>query len=230
MTVRQLWFTTLFLVLGMPGLAGATELRTSFLPAASARSLLDEPDPIPLAMRSGLSGDVTIELRAAADLFATDVLAPREGGGTAFAGGGGRAGNSENAWLAFILGLVPGFGLGHFLIAHDSPGGTRWLVVDIIFVAIWLVLDVAVGAAYPTYGYYCTRTGCYQDGGWGLWWLLFDLLLPVGWIVEHVFQGLSAYRAATGRSLLGETEPPPASPSFAAEPRHFAPNLFSWGF
>ncbi len=220
------------MALSTPRFAAAIELRVAFEPGRPTLSLLDESEQIPASMQAALADDIASQFAASANLFAADIersmLERRD-----LLGGGGRGPDPENAWLAFVLGLLPGFGLGHFAIAHDSRGGTRWLIIDIIFLAVWIVLDVAIGAAYPTYGYYCGGpyyyNGCYNSGGWGFWWLLFDLVLPVGWITEHVFQGLSAYRATTGRSLLGDSKPLPSDGDFAEEPRPLAP-IFAWGF
>jgi hypothetical protein len=113
-------------------------------------------------------------------------------------------------------------------MAGDTRGGTRWLIIDIVFLAAWIVLDVLIGSLDP-YDPYCDGVyGC--GGGWGAWWLIFDLILPVGWLVEHVFQGLSAYRAATGRSLFGDAHAPPGDGELASEPNRRIPSAFAWSF
>ncbi|HUB09501.1 MAG TPA: hypothetical protein VMB50_21030 [Myxococcales bacterium] len=175
--------------------ASAFELRLdAFEPKTPSFSLLEAPDAIPASMRAAVAGDVADELSLNAGSFVADLeanAAARED----LVAGGGQVVAPENAWLAFVLGLIPGFGLGHFLIAGRPAAGTRWLIIDIVFLVVWIVVDAVLGSI--AWGY----------GGWGLWWLVADLLLPVGWIVEHIFQGLSAYRDATGRSMFGQREP-----------------------
>jgi hypothetical protein len=192
------------------------ELRLdAFEPKSPTLSLLDEPREVPNAMHDAVAAEVSTELSDSAHSFLADVEA-RATDRNEFVGGGQPA--PENAWLAFVLGLI-GFGLGHFVVAGDSRGGTRWLVIDIVFVAAWIVLDVLFGVLYEnTYG------------GWGLWWLIFDLVLPVGWIVEHVFQGMSAYRAATGRNLFGDSHAPATDGEVANEPNRIVPPIFAWSF
>jgi hypothetical protein len=200
----------------LPKVAVAFELRLdAFEPKTPSLSLTDEPEVIPTAMRVAIAGDVATELSASAASFVKEVEALASTDAD-FVGGGQPA--PENAWLAFVLGLV-GFGLGHFLIAGDTRGGTRWLIIDLVFIGIWIVLDIAFSALYAD-----------TIGGWGFWWLIFDLVLPVGWIVEHVFQGLSAYRATTGRSLFGETRTPSSEGEFATEPNRIVPPIFAWSF
>lgn len=220
-------------LLSLPGVAGARELRIAFDAGDGSARSFDAPDEVPAAMRRAVEGATGGELRENEERFLGFVEEAARERQDDWAGGGARAGgNHDLDWLAFVLGLVPGFGLGHFAIAHDSPGGIRWLIIDAIFLAIWIVLDVAVSAAYPATWVCCDPYGrpYYTGGGWGLWWLLFDLFLPVGWIVEHVFQGLSAYRAASGRNLFGESRPPASAGTLAVEPVRSSPNLFAWGF
>ncbi len=200
---------------GTAGAASAFELRlNAFEPKAPAFSLLESPDGIPASMREAVAGDVAGELSLNAEGFVKDVersAAERDD----LVAGGGQGAAPENAWLAFVLGLIPGFGLGHFLIANRPGAGTRWLIIDIVFVVVWIVLDVVFSAV------------AWGTGGWGLWWLLFDLVLPVAWIVEHVFQGLSAYRDATGRSMFGRAAPSEHGSDDVADGQglHMFPNL-----
>ena len=200
----------------LPRVAVAFELQLDAFEARTPTlSLMDEPREIPAAMHAAVAGEVSEQLSSNAESFVSDVEARLDRVDLV---GGGQGVAPENAWLAFILGLV-GFGLGHFVMAGDPRGGTRWLIIDIVFLAIWIVLDVALSAVYA--GYY---------DGWGFWWFIFDLVLPVGWIVEHVFQGLSAYRAATGRSLFGDARTPATDGEFAADPTRRAPSVFAWSF
>jgi len=75
--------------------------------------------------------------------------------------------------LALILGVVPGFGVGHYF-AH-SPQWTVWLVADIVIFVVW-----------PG-GFIFTDSRGYSLAG------LFVL-------VERAFEGLSAFQAAGGEA------------------------------
>ncbi len=183
--------------------------------AGAARALdlappLAPPPAVPTYLRGLLAGEAEGACAENARSFARELTA-LGAPAPAWLDGGGAGDPSPNGPLAFLLGFIPGFGLGHFLFSDDQAGGTTWLVVDIIFLAVWIVLDAAL--FYPV------------GPLWFLWWVG-DILLPLGWVVEHVFQGLDAYRAATGRRLLGgRAEGEPGAP-----PRPVAPNLMSLSF
>ncbi len=214
--MKKAVFAALACSLFLPRLAFALELRLeAFEVKTPTLSLMEAPREIPVAMHQAVAGDLETELGASAESFVSDMEARLNETDLV---GGGQGVAPENAWLAFLLGLV-GFGLGHFVVAGDPRGGTRWLIIDIVFVAIWIVLDFALGAVYADY-----------VGGWGFWWFIFEVVLPVGWIVEHVFQGLSAYRAATGRSLFGDARTPSTDGELAADPSRMVPSVFAWSF
>jgi len=73
--------------------------------------------------------------------------------------------------LALILGVVPGFGVGHYFAG--APQWTVWLVVDIVVFVVW-----------PG-GFIFTDNRAYVLSG---------LLV----LAERVVEGVSAYRAAGG--------------------------------
>lgn len=202
----------------LPGAASAFELQHPFAPKAPSASLLEAPDPIPASMRDAVGGHVFGQL----SLSAQDFMAALDRADAARAdltAGGGQGMGRDSAWLGFLLGFFPGFGLGHFIVAGRPGVGTRWLVIDIVFLVVWIVLDAVLGAVYGTVGY-------------GLWWLLFDLVLPIGWVVEHVFQGLSAYQMTAGRSPFAETLTPGEAPEaeLPGGRTRVAPNLMALSF
>ncbi len=107
-------------------------------------------------------------------------------------GGAGRMTRGEREVLAFILGVIPGFGIGH--VVAGSPAWILWLVVDvIIFVFV----------------------------GWGFWWGPYwwgGGLAGLGaaiFIVERLLEGYFAYRAAGGRPIASL---PPEAPGLATVP------------
>jgi hypothetical protein len=88
----------------------------------------------------------------------------------------------ERQALAFVLGVIPGFGLGHVVAgSHDWP---IWLVVDV-------VLFVVVG-----FGFW-----------WGPWWHGAEAVGVLLFLVERGFEGYFAYRAAGGRPIARDALP-----------------------
>ncbi len=89
---------------------------------------------------------------------------------------------SDRAILALVLGIIPGFGIGH--VIADSKSWVVWLVVDVVL----LVVAVAISAG----------------AGSGLAWLI---IIP-----ERILEGIDAYNAALGRHFLSQAAPqaPPA--------------------
>jgi len=82
-----------------------------------------------------------------------------------------RAGRRVEPAVALILGIIPGFGLGHFLAgSHDA---VYWLIADIVIFFLW-----------PG-GFFFTSDRAYSFLG---------LLV----LVERVIEGLSAFQAAGG--------------------------------
>jgi hypothetical protein len=116
--------------------------------------------------------------------------------------GRGRGGTRVEPALCLVLGIIPGFGLGHLLAGSD-----RWV--------LWLVVDIVIAAVF-----------------WGPFWYWPDhpgyfpaLSLLV--VVERIFEGVLAYRAAGGgpvfrmdRGLAAALPPPPALAAIPVTPRN----------
>ncbi|HET9598529.1 MAG TPA: hypothetical protein VFP65_23285 [Anaeromyxobacteraceae bacterium] len=81
--------------------------------------------------------------------------------------------------LCLILGFIPGFGIGH-LLAH-SPQWPIWLVVDVLLAAF----------VWGPFFYWDTRPSYFP-------------IFAVVVVLERIFEGLSAYKAAGGSPLLRE--------------------------
>lgn len=112
-------------------------------------------------------------------------------------GGGSRGGRVEPA-LCLILGIIPGFGIGHLLAGSD-----RWVV--------WLVVDILIAVFFwGPFWYWPDRPGYFPA---------LSLLV----VVERVVEGILAYQAAGGGPVfrmdrgLADARPPPA-PALAAIP------------
>ena len=201
----------------LPATAGALELQfPDEALQAAPHDWLAEPSAVPASLRGTLDDALAGEIESAfaenVQGFAHDLQALTPAPASALAGGG-QGDVPANGALAFILGFIPGFGLGHFLFSNDTAGGTRWLIIDIVFLVVWVVLDAVLFNPFgPLYF---------------LWWLG-DVILPLAWVVEHVFQGLDAYRAATGRRLVGAQLE--GVGELAAEPAPLSPNVFSVRF
>jgi hypothetical protein len=107
------------------------------------------------------------------------VLAARHGGG-----GGVRT----EPGLCLVLGIIPGFGLGHAL-----AGSPQWV--------IWLIADIVIFALWPGGFFLYDHGSAYNFLG---------LLV----LVERVFEGISAFQAAGGgpvfRGERGWDAPSPA--------------------
>jgi hypothetical protein len=108
------------------------------------------------------------------EVVAPPLLAPLPGAGYGYGG-------SDPA-VSLILGIIPGFGMGH--LVANSPRWTTWLVVDVVLLALWVV---APSVNEP-----------------------FGTLVFVGSVVERVFEGIDAYRASGGRAVA-DAGPPPGS-------------------
>lgn len=89
--------------------------------------------------------------------------------------GGGLSSDARQI-LALILGIIPGFGLGH-LIARDRDGFILFLVIDIVLYVAWGVVGLG-------------------------FWDPFKFVGGVVWLVVHIFQGIDAYGAAGGARLI----------------------------
>jgi hypothetical protein len=92
--------------------------------------------------------------------------------------GGGAGGGRQRVEpaLALILGIIPGFGIGHLLAGSD-----QWV--------IWLIADIVIFAVWPGGFLFADGHGAYNFLG---------LLV----LVERIFEGISAYQAAGGGPIL----------------------------
>lgn len=91
---------------------------------------------------------------------------------------GGRSGGPRvEPALCLVLGIIPGFGLGH-LLAHSH----NW--------AVWLVVDVVIAVVFwGPYWYWPGHPGYFPA---------LNLLV----LVERIIEGASAYQAAGGGRLF----------------------------
>jgi hypothetical protein len=102
-------------------------------------------------------------------------------------GGAGRHRGGVEPAVALILGIIPGFGIGHLVAGSDQ--WVYWLIADLVIFVIW-----------PG-GLFFTSHDSYNFLG---------LLV----LVERIFEGLSAFQAAGGgpvfrsQGLLAEAVPP----------------------
>ncbi len=99
----------------------------------------------------------------------------------------------ERQALAFVLGIIPGFGLGH--VIAGSNAWPVWLIID-------LVLFVFVG-----FGFWFNP---WWHGAEGFGVLIF--------LVERFFEGYFAYRAAGGRPIASLDAVPETSALASAAP------------
>src|SRR6266568_3033386 len=86
-------------------------------------------------------------------------------------GGAGRRGRVEPA-VSLILGIIPGFGIGHLI-----AGSQQWIY--------WLIADILIFVVWPGGFFFIDHGGAYP---------LLGLLV----LVERIFEGLSAFQAAGG--------------------------------
>ncbi len=84
--------------------------------------------------------------------------------------GGGDGTRSVEPVVALILGIIPGFGLGHWYAG--DPNFITWTIVDVVFVVGAIVITVAVHLG---------------------------ALVWIAWLVEHGIQGYLAHEYASGR-------------------------------
>ncbi len=87
---------------------------------------------------------------------------------------GSGSGERPEPVLALVLGIIPGFGLGHFY-AGKKGEATTWLIIDLALlggsILIWTLANDPAGA-----------------------------LVWIAWIVERGFEGYFAFKAAGGSS------------------------------
>ncbi len=103
-------------------------------------------------------------------------------------GGGDGMRRSDRAVLALVLGIIPGFGVGHVVAEVDS--WVIWLVVDVVVFAISGIFWFGPGPDWPG---------------------------ALIWVLERVLEGVDAYHRALGRHFLTRAGPPPGAPALARD-------------
>ncbi len=95
--------------------------------------------------------------------------------------GSGGDGQRPEPVLALVLGIIPGFGLGHFYAGAKNQAVT------------WLIIDLAI------------------LGGSILIWALAgspaDALVWIAWVVDRAFEGYFAFKAAGGSASAAAPAP-----------------------
>jgi hypothetical protein len=147
-------------------------------PSARAELRLALPEPGLLAPPAPTLGVPVLSM----EVVAPPAPVPLPGAGAGYGG--------ADPAISLLLGIIPGFGMGH-LIAN-SPRWTTWLVVDVILLAVWVITP-------------------YTNEPFGA-------LVFVGSVVERVFEGIDAFRSAGGRGLADAGPPPGSLLALAARP------------
>jgi len=110
-------------------------------------------------------------------------------------GGAGRRGHRADPAVSLILGIIPGFGIGHLI-----AGAQQWIY--------WLIADILIFAVWPGGFFYFNGSG----------YPFLGLLV----LVERIVEGISAFQAAGGgpvfRSERGFAERGFDSPAALALP------------
>ena len=158
-------------------------MRLFLVPLAMAVAAAPGAARAELALRLAVLGDAPARSAPAARLELPE-LSVRGLEALRVDDGAGARGSTAEPALALILGIIPGFGIGH--LVANSPRWTTWLVVDVALVAVWVI-------------------GSALDAGDPLGTLFF-----VAVVVERVFEGIDAFRAAGGRFAMRDGAPPPA--------------------
>lgn len=108
--------------------------------------------------------------------------------------GSGGGGQRPEPVLALVLGIIPGFGLGH-LYAGARSQWTTWLIIDLVLlggsIVLWTVSNDPLNA-----------------------------LIWIAWVVERGFEGYFAFKAAGGSTGSAAATPVPAAGVLASlDPR-----------
>ena len=101
------------------------------------------------------------------DGFSATGIALDEGSGA-----GRRGGQRVEPAVALILGIIPGFGIGHLI-----AGSQQWVY--------WLIADILIFVVWPGGFFFIDHGGAYP---------LLGLLV----LVERIVEGISAFQAAGG--------------------------------
>lgn len=141
---------------------------------------------VALALAAPAAADEVPSLRLALADFPAGTalqpgLAPRLALDPSLAGSGS-GGQRPEPVLALVLGIIPGFGLGHFY-AGARGQATTWLVIDLALlggsIVIWATAGQPLGA-----------------------------LIWIAWVVERGFEGYFAFQAAGGSARAAAPERP----------------------
>jgi hypothetical protein len=150
-------------------LTGATGFDGTAAPK-HARWMDDDLAP-PASMQSALDASILESLADSATSFSKEVGAVAEGVGGGDDGGGGYV---LLEVLAFILGVIPGFGIGH-LVAGSIFGFVTWLCIDIVIgIVLFWILPIII---FPAFQYMYT-------------------ISVIAVVIERIFEGYSAFRSA----------------------------------
>jgi hypothetical protein len=148
------------------------ESPTGFVGPAAPKHLpwFEDAAAAPASMAKALGAVVFEGLEAEAAAFTKDVEARATAGG----GDGDRGAYVLIEVLAFVLGVIPGFGIGH-LVGGSIWGFVTWLCVDIVIGIIFFwILPIIV---FPAFQYMYT-------------------IGVIAVVIERIFEGYSAFRAA----------------------------------
>jgi hypothetical protein len=163
----------------------------------------DDVPAAPASMESALGSLVFASLSAEAAAFSKDVEMRATAGG----GDGDRGGYILVEALAFILGVIPGFGIGH-LVGGSIFGFVTWLCVDIVIgVLLFWVFPILL---FPLFQYMYT-------------------ISVIAVVVERIFEGYSAFRAAYWNYGPGHFDGPRYGDDRSG-PVDMSPNLVSLHF
>lgn len=175
--------------------------------APPSLSLLAPGSPgLPRSMENALAGPIFESLAAEATLFSDQETSSLEGGGDS-------AGGAAIEVLAFILGVIPGFGIGH-LVGGSIYGFVTWLCTDIVIgVLLFWVFPILI---FPFFQY-------------------MYLISTIAVVIERVFEGYGAFRAAywnfgDGRYRVAPMPPPSYGDGRGTVPLDTPPNLLSLSF
>ncbi len=136
-------------------------------------------------LRLSLNGPSAGMERAQPSLVGTLALDPE-------LAGSGAGGERREPVLALVLGIIPGFGLGHFY-AGATGQATTWLIIDLALLGGSIVIWSVAGAPL-------------------------DALIWIVWVVERGFEGYFAFQAAGG-SRRAAVEVPTAGALASLDPR-----------
>jgi hypothetical protein len=125
----------------------------------------------PAAARADLTLHSTLSADGAAQAPPAHLVPPLQVGALTLDPGSGAGGGGTEPVLALVLGIFPGFGLGHYVAGAPWQ---KWALIDTIV----LIAAIVVTAA---------------DLG------VLEILAWIALVVEHVIEGIDAYGKAGGK-------------------------------